>query len=51
MERAEAPERPVFRVAEFGEWKARLKKDPWAGIDGMRQEVTTEMRRGLGMKE
>ena len=44
-------ERPTFRVADFGEWRARLKKDPWAGIGGMRQKVTAEMRRAVGIKD
>jgi len=43
-------ERPVFRVAELGKWGARLKKDPWAGIDRMQQEVTAEAKRAVGMK-
>ncbi len=45
-------ERPVFRVAEFGEWRGRLKKDPWAGIDAMAQQsVTAQTRRAVGMRE
>ncbi len=32
-------ERPVFRVAEFSEWKARLKKDPWKEMGDVRQRV------------
>ncbi len=32
-------ERPVFRVAEFSEWKARLKKDPWKEMGGVRQRI------------
>lgn len=43
-------ERPVFRVAEFAEWRGRLKRDPWAGIGGMEQRVTAEAKRALGMK-
>ncbi len=42
--------RPVFRVAEFAEWRGRLKKDPWAGIDGMEQRVTEDAKRAVGMK-
>ena len=34
-------ERPVFRVAEFREWKARLKKDPWKGLGEVKQRVKT----------
>ncbi len=43
-------ERPVFRVADFAEWRARLKKDPWAGIGGMKQAVTAETRQAVGLK-
>jgi bifunctional non-homologous end joining protein LigD len=32
-------ERPVFRVAEFSEWKARLKKDPWKEMGNVKQWV------------
>ena len=32
-------ERPVFRVANFPEWRARLKKDPWAKMAGLRQKL------------
>ena len=38
--------RPRFAVANFGEWRARLKKDPWKGIEAMRQEVKPELLRG-----
>ena len=44
------PERPVFRVAELGTWRTRLKKDPWAGMDAVRQSVTADVRVALGMK-
>jgi bifunctional non-homologous end joining protein LigD len=32
-------ERPVFRVAEFAEWRDRLKKDPWKKMATMKQRV------------
>ncbi len=44
------PQRPVFRVADFAEWKARLKKDPWKEIHSLRQSVTAETRRAVGMR-
>jgi bifunctional non-homologous end joining protein LigD len=44
------PERPVFRVAGFGEWKGRLKTDPWKSMVGMKQRITVEALRGVGMK-
>jgi len=48
-------ERPVYRVAEFAEWRGRLKKDLWAGmggagIGGIEQRVTEDAKRSLGMK-
>jgi bifunctional non-homologous end joining protein LigD len=44
------PERPVFRVAEFGEWKGRLKTDPWKSMGGMKQRITAKALAGVGMK-
>jgi bifunctional non-homologous end joining protein LigD len=32
-------ERPSFHVADFGEWKARLKKDPWRDMADVRQSL------------
>jgi bifunctional non-homologous end joining protein LigD len=43
-------ERPVFRVAEFEEWKGRLKTDPWKSMVGMKQRVTAEAQASVGMK-
>ena len=34
--------RPVFRAAEFDEWKARLKKDPWKEMPRLKQQVPAE---------
>lgn len=31
--------RPVFRVADFAEWRARLKKDPWAKMEDVKQRI------------
>jgi bifunctional non-homologous end joining protein LigD len=44
------PERPVFRVADFNEWKGRLKTDPWKAMEGMKQRITAEVLASLGMK-
>jgi bifunctional non-homologous end joining protein LigD len=33
------PERPVFTVGNFGEWKSRLKKDPWAKLPAVHQQI------------
>jgi bifunctional non-homologous end joining protein LigD len=35
-------ERPVFRVAEFAEWRDRLKKDPWKGLGAVKQRVAAK---------
>lgn len=40
-----AGERPRFTVANFGDWSSRLKKDPWKGMDTMRQRVEPERLR------
>jgi bifunctional non-homologous end joining protein LigD len=34
-----AETRPVFRVDGFPEWKGRLKKDPWAKIGTLQQQL------------
>jgi bifunctional non-homologous end joining protein LigD len=34
-------ERPVFRVAEFAEWRDRLKKDPWKKMAAVKQRIDT----------
>ncbi|SNS83792.1 ATP-dependent DNA ligase LigD phosphoesterase module /ATP-dependent DNA ligase LigD polymerase module [Granulicella rosea] len=35
-------ERPVFRVAEFAQWKARLKSDPWKDFAKNTQRLALE---------
>lgn len=35
----DAPEHPKFAVSNFEQWKARLKKDPWMGIDDLKQKL------------
>jgi bifunctional non-homologous end joining protein LigD len=44
------PERPVFRVAEFDEWKGRLKTDAWKKMLDMKQRVTAEALASVGIK-
>jgi len=44
------PERPVFRVAEFEEWRSRLKSDPWKAMMGMDQRITAEALQKVGIK-
>ena len=42
--------RPVFRVAEFAEWRGRLKSDPWKAMTGLKQRVTAEAMASVGVK-
>jgi bifunctional non-homologous end joining protein LigD len=32
--------RPLFRVVDFAEWRTRLKNDPWAKIENVRQRIS-----------
>jgi bifunctional non-homologous end joining protein LigD len=41
------PERPVFAVANFDQWKARLKRDPWAKMETLRQSLTAQAIRAV----
>jgi bifunctional non-homologous end joining protein LigD len=40
-------ERPEFAVANFDEWKARLKHDPWAKMETLRQKLTKQAIRAV----
>ncbi len=42
-------ERPVFRVAEFGEWRGRLSKDPWKQMESVTQRLTGETLEMFGV--
>src|SRR5271170_2761486 len=37
-----AAERPVFHVANYEEWKTRLKRDPWKALLTTEQQLTSE---------
>jgi bifunctional non-homologous end joining protein LigD len=41
------PERPVFTVANFDEWRTRLKRDPWAKMETLRQALTAQAIRAV----
>lgn len=43
-------ERPVFSVATFNEWKARLKNDPWKTMTTVKQRITADALASVGMK-
>ena len=34
-----SPTHPSFSIHDFESWKARLKSDPWKGMDGIRQTL------------
>jgi bifunctional non-homologous end joining protein LigD len=36
-------DRPVFRAADYGQWKSRLKRDPWENLSTIRQRITPEI--------
>lgn len=41
---------PVFRVAEFGKWKSRLKRDRWVAMATTRQRLTSTVLRHTGVR-
>lgn len=40
-------DRPEFSVANFAGWKARLRKDPWASLETLRQRLTPQAIRAV----
>jgi bifunctional non-homologous end joining protein LigD len=36
------PERPIFQVATFDQWRSRLKRDPWKQLPETRQTLTSK---------
>ena len=43
-------ERPIFGVANFADWHARISKDPWKTITSTRQSITRETLAAVGVK-
>ncbi len=41
-------DRPEFSVANFTEWKSRLKRDPWAEMETMEQSISDDAIRAVG---
>jgi bifunctional non-homologous end joining protein LigD len=39
--------RPEFAVANFDHWRARLKRDPWAKMETLRQSLTAQATRAV----
>jgi bifunctional non-homologous end joining protein LigD len=44
------PERPVFHVANYPEWKVRLKRDPWKDLPSSGQSLTPKIFKALGVR-
>ena len=43
----ESAERPVFSVADFAQWRARLARDPWKKLPSVVQKVKLDALRSL----
>jgi DNA ligase D len=43
-------ERPIFSVATFGTWKARLKSDPWKTMASIKQHIPDDALANAAMK-
>jgi bifunctional non-homologous end joining protein LigD len=43
-------ERPLFQVAEFSAWRARLQRDPWKKLPELRQLLTDEALAAVGLR-
>ncbi|MGB0125599.1 MAG: DNA ligase D [Silvibacterium sp.] len=41
-------DRPKFAVANFDQWKTRLRRDPWAKMETLRQTLTAQAVRAVG---
>lgn len=42
--------RPAFHVSDFGDWKKRLRRDPWQEMLVSRQKLSREALIGAGLK-
>ena len=42
-----SPERPIFNIGNFPDWRPRLKKDPWLKLPTTHQQITPEARQTL----
>ncbi len=43
--------RPVFHVTHFETWKARLRRDPWKEMEIVKQRLSAETLRTMGVQE
>jgi bifunctional non-homologous end joining protein LigD len=44
------PERPIFQVATFNQWRSRLSKDPWKQLPETKQPLSPEALTALNIK-
>lgn len=42
--------RPTFHVSDFSDWQKRLRRDPWQEMLRLKQRLTDEIVRALGVK-
>jgi bifunctional non-homologous end joining protein LigD len=42
--------RPIFQVANYPEWKSRLKRDPWKDLPSANQSLTPDVLKQLGIR-
>ncbi|MGH9605716.1 MAG: DNA ligase D [Terracidiphilus sp.] len=45
----DATKRPDFYVDDFNQWRARLRRDPWAGLVAVRQRLSEKALRATGV--
>jgi bifunctional non-homologous end joining protein LigD len=43
--------RPVFHVTDFENWKARLRRDPWKEMESVKQRLSADTLRAMGVQE
>ncbi|MGD0731888.1 MAG: DNA ligase D [Terracidiphilus sp.] len=46
----DVPKMPVFAVADFAQWKARLRRDPWKEMSILHQALTKSALQAVGAK-
>ena len=45
----DAPKPPAFHVADFEQWRTRLRRDPWAGMNAVKQRLSDKALRAAGV--
>lgn len=46
----ESETRPSYRVADFSQWRARLRRDPWKGMESHPQKLAPEILKEVGVR-